>query len=395
MKRFIKPCSVVGALLMISACGPGPKSESLLELEALRAAPYTSNIRIDPEDVTQPRVQEIRTRAFSSIAESDAYHDAAFEAWEGSDDEVSDEYATYGVLMYRAAESYSRAADARDRIEQANSSYQLQLERRNRYNDMVRANEEVISLLLALQALYDQTEDCRADMAAVSAQNQARLAAEYALQEARWSQREAETAGSVTAAEIVYNEGLRLLAEAMGYNDGGQFQLAYDTAQTAQSRFREALLQAGPSLQEARTRAMDRTRNQGLFDDAVELFGENASADIRGVVVVLPNIFADRRTDIRSNQTYMLDQVAGLLTEHRRFDVTIEGHSSDSGSADSNVAISRARAEAVRDYLLRADVRSRRMDTEAWGEQFPRYSNRDNAGRDNNNRVELVFPYDD
>lgn len=375
-----------------AGCGAGPKSPPLVELEQLRDSAYSRTVRINPAEVEQPRVAEIRQRAATAVAESDRYYGAAIEAWESGNSDVSEEYASQGLILYRAAEAYARSADARERIEGANATYQLQLERRNRYDDMARANEEVINLLTALQTLYDETEDCRADMAAVTAEAQARQAAEFLLQEARWEQRQAQNNGADSTAGTVYNEGVRLLAEAAGYFDGSQFDRAYTTAETAQARFREAQIQSQSQIDSRNQRMLRSSRNDALFSDAVELFGERATVDGRGLVVSVPNLFADRRTDIRSDMTYVLDQVAGLLNEHSRFDVVIEGHTSDSGSRDSNVAVSRARAEAVRDYLLRQDVRSRRMTTTSYGEDFPRYSNRDNAGRDNNNRVELVFP---
>ena len=386
---------VTGLLALSVGCGPGPKGDSLLELEALRASNYTRTIRISPDEVDHPRLQEMRTLAVATISESDQWYEASIEAWETARDEEAEEFARQAVLLYRGAEAYSRSADARERIEQANASYQLQLERRNRYNDMIRANEEVIMLLIALQELYDQTSDCRADMAAASAESQAREAAALNLLDAQAAKREAENNHANGFAETVFNEGVRQLAEALGYNDSAQYQLAADTATAAHSRFREAILQSQTQIQDLRQSLLRRSANEDLFEEAVSLFGDNAQMDGRGLVVVIPDLFPERRSDIRNEKTYLLDEVAGLMRENRRFEMVIEGHTSDAGNADSNSAISRARAEGVRDYLMQHDIRSRRLSSESYGEAYPRYDNRDRVGQANNNRVELVFPFED
>ena len=387
--------ALIGLLALTAGCGPGAKGQSLLELEALRASNYSRTIRISPDEVDHPRLQEMRTLAVGTIAESDQWYNASIDAWESARDEESEEFARQGVLLYRGAEAYSRSADARERIEQANASYQLQLERRNRYNDMIRANEEVIMLLRALQELYEQTSDCRAGMAAASAEGQAREAAALNLLDAQAAKREAENNGANGFAESVFNEGVRQLAEALGYNDSEQYQLAADTATAAHSRFREAILQSQTEIQDLRRGLLRRSANEDLFEEAISLFGDNAQMDGRGLVVVVPNLFPERRSDIRTDNTYVLDQVAGLLRDNRRFSVLIEGHTADSGNADANSAISRARAEAVRDYLIQHDIRSRRLSTESFGEAYPRYDNRDRVGQTNNNRVEFVFPFED
>ncbi len=393
----LRPTAIAMCALLLAsltgACGPGAKGESLLELEALRAANYSRTIRIDPAEVEHPRIKEMRESASAAIAESDAWYDAAVDAWESAKDEQAEEFARQGVLLYRAAEAYAHGADARERIEQANAGYQLQLERRNRYNDMTRANEEVIGLLIALQRLYDETSDCRADMAAATAEAIAQDDANFQILEARAAKRDAENNGADGFAPSVYNEGVRQLSEALGYSDSGQFRLAAEAATNAHSRFREALLQSQTEIQEVRQGLLNRSANEDLFEEAVQLFGENASVDGRGLVVVVPNLFADRRTDLRSDKLYILEQVAGMMRSNRRFDVTVEGHTSDSGNRDSNVAISRARADAVRDNLIQNDVRSSRISSDPLGEDFPRFDNRDRQGRENNNRVELVFPF--
>jgi outer membrane protein OmpA-like peptidoglycan-associated protein len=393
-RRWALRGSLIAALLagaaLSGACGPGPKGPSLMELEALRESNYTRQIRIDPSEVTNPRVQEIRTQAHDTIAESDHWYDSAIAAWQNAEKDKAEELATQGILLYRAAEAYAHAADARERIEDANATYQTQLERRNQYNDMVAANEEVIELLTALQRLFDQTSECRAELAGMSAQGQAQEQARHALLQARFQQREAETHRANDWATQLYNEGVQLVNNSAQYIDAQQYDLANSTATLAVSRFQEAMTQTASQFQDLQQSMLHHSGNQALFEAAVAAFGDGAFVDARGLVVVIPGLFAERRSDIRNDKTYLLDALADLINQHHGINVTVEGHTSDQGNHDSNVTLSRDRADAVVQYLTQHDVRSSRLTSNGLGEDYPRYPNTADS-RTDNDRVEVVF----
>ncbi|MBN1947424.1 MAG: OmpA family protein [Bradymonadales bacterium] len=386
---------VPGVGLVGSGCGAGPKGPSLLELESVRASNYARTVRINPEEVEQPRVRESRERAYRTIGQSDTYYNTSIEAWKASERGRSEELARQGLILHRAAEAYSRAGDARMRMEEANAAYQVQLERRNRYNDMVSANEEVISLLLALQRLYDQTEDCRAGQLAYSAEQESRNRAAYAVQMARSAQRDAENRRANQHASTVFNDGVRMLAQAISQSDSSQFDLAYETANGAASRFREAVTQSQTQFADIQRDMLRSSRSQELRDRAVQVFGDDAYLDARGLVIVLPNLFPTGRSEIRDDRTFLLDQVVELINAHRRIDVLVEGHTGDQGSRDSNQAIGASRAELVRNYFVQHEVRNSRLTVASFGEDFPRYDNREQTGQANNNRVEIVFLLED
>lgn len=262
--------SLLAMLWASTACGPGPKGESLLELEALRSANYTRTIRTDPSEVENVRVQEIRQEASGAISQSDRWYSASIDAWESVEEEKSEELAAQGVLLYRAAEAYSRAADARERIERANEDYQRQLERRNQYNDMVATNEDTIELLVALQQLFDQTADCRAELAGFSAERQAEVRASQALQQARFQQREAENRHANEFLPDIYNEGVRLVTNASEYYDNGLYDVSVDTANLAVTRFGEAMTQSEDDFQNLQASLLRRSSHDALFQRAVQ-----------------------------------------------------------------------------------------------------------------------------
>jgi outer membrane protein OmpA-like peptidoglycan-associated protein len=385
---------LTGLVWTATACGPGAKGESLLELEALRSANYTRTIRTDPVEVENVRVQEIRQSAASAINQSDRWYNGSIDAWESIEEDKSEEMARQGILLYQAAAAYSRAADARDRIEMANADYQRQLERRNQYNDMVATNEEFIELLTALQQLFEQTADCRAELAGFSAERQAEVRAEQALQQARFQQREAENRHVNEFAPTLFDEGVRLVANSAEYVDAQLLDLATDAANLAVSRFREAMVQSESQFQALQSSLLRRSAHEQLFQTAVQHFGDDASIDGRGLVIVIPDLFAERRSDVAADKTYLLDQLSEMAHDNRRMAVTIEGHTSDRGSREANLTLSRARAEAVRDYMTDHNVRSSQLSLVGLGEDYPRFENATADGRSSNNRIEIIFSFE-
>jgi OmpA-OmpF porin, OOP family len=86
----------------------------------------------------------------------------------------------------------------------------------------------------------------------------------------------------------------------------------------------------------------------------------------------------------------VLDSVARVLLEHPEVErVIIEGHTDAEGSAASNQRLSLARAEAVRDYLMRKGVPAHRLEARGLGARRPLASNGTQTGRDGNRRAEL------
>ena len=91
---------------------------------------------------------------------------------------------------------------------------------------------------------------------------------------------------------------------------------------------------------------------------------------------------------IRPETGRALDRVAEALTRCGQ-PLRIIGHADATGSADYNLALSRRRAEAIRQYLLGRGVASRALLVDAAGEADPVATNATAAGRAANRRAEL------
>lgn len=89
-----------------------------------------------------------------------------------------------------------------------------------------------------------------------------------------------------------------------------------------------------------------------------------------------------------------LAKFAQVLKKHRDIKLTIEGHTDDVGSEESNLKLSQRRANAVRVYLIdKFDIAFERLTAKGYGESRPLYDNRVAIGRAKNRRVEAVADY--
>lgn len=85
----------------------------------------------------------------------------------------------------------------------------------------------------------------------------------------------------------------------------------------------------------------------------------------------------------------ILDQMAAVLVKMPGKSVEIIGHTDNSGSRPSNIALSQARADAVKGYLVTKGVAPRSMATMGVGPDQPIASNGTEDGRARNRRIEF------
>lgn len=100
--------------------------------------------------------------------------------------------------------------------------------------------------------------------------------------------------------------------------------------------------------------------------------------------------FALDKAEILSVSFSLLDEVAKVIQENPHVQkVSVEGHASDEGDEQYNLQLSKARAEAVRLYLVKKGVAQDRLSSTGFGEAKPLVANDSPAGREKNRRVEF------
>jgi OOP family OmpA-OmpF porin len=100
--------------------------------------------------------------------------------------------------------------------------------------------------------------------------------------------------------------------------------------------------------------------------------------------------FALGKSEILSASFALMDELAKTIQENPQVQkVSIEGHASDEGDDKYNLLLSKARAEAVRQYLVSKGVAADRLSSTGFGESKPLVANDTPGGREKNRRVEF------
>lgn len=85
-----------------------------------------------------------------------------------------------------------------------------------------------------------------------------------------------------------------------------------------------------------------------------------------------------------------LDGVAALMQKIPTVNLEVQGHTDNKGKESKNLHLSETRAQAVVDYLVEKGIAAERLRAVGYGSSKPIASNKKNAGRAQNRRVELV-----
>lgn len=106
-------------------------------------------------------------------------------------------------------------------------------------------------------------------------------------------------------------------------------------------------------------------------------------------------LFNVGKSDLQSAARTNLTNLAGILNKYPDTAVLIEGHTDATGSDESNMTLSRNRAQAVANFLETSQVMSTRFTIMAYGETQPIADNESEGGRASNRRVELAIMAND
>jgi OOP family OmpA-OmpF porin len=103
-------------------------------------------------------------------------------------------------------------------------------------------------------------------------------------------------------------------------------------------------------------------------------------------------VFASGRAILEPGTYTSLAALAEWLKANPTMAVTLVGHTDASGSLAANVTLSRQRAAAVRDWLIKTyGASQRQIDAQGAGYLSPRATNQTPEGRARNRRVEVML----
>lgn len=113
--------------------------------------------------------------------------------------------------------------------------------------------------------------------------------------------------------------------------------------------------------------------------------------DTEGRIALYGVYFDTGKSALKPESKAQLDEMAKLLQASAALRVFIVGHTDNQGALDANLALSRARAQAVVDALVKGyKIDPQRLSAAGVANHAPVASNASEAGRARNRRVELV-----
>jgi outer membrane protein OmpA-like peptidoglycan-associated protein len=109
-----------------------------------------------------------------------------------------------------------------------------------------------------------------------------------------------------------------------------------------------------------------------------------------GAIIRMNCIFFDfAKWNLLESSKTELNRLGDILNRNPKIAIEIHGHTDSIGNAQSNIVLSKNRANAVREYLLKRGISSGRLTILYFGESLPVATNSTDIGRAQNRRVEV------
>lgn len=114
--------------------------------------------------------------------------------------------------------------------------------------------------------------------------------------------------------------------------------------------------------------------------------------DARGIILSMSDILFDvNKATLKADLKTSLAKVAGILSVYQQFNVSIEGNTDNTGSAEHNMKLSQQRADNVKSFLVEQGIDAERLTAKGLGMTMPIADNKTKEGRQKNRRVDLVI----
>lgn len=188
-------------------------------------------------------------------------------------------------------------------------------------------------------------------------------------------------------APVALSEAEQTLQAAEAARADGEREAMVHYTYMADRRLDIAQAQAQRRLAEQQVEAMSDQRTGVLLEARTR----ELEAIRAGTVVTLGDVlFETGQATLLPGGALELDPVVAYMRDHPNSSLVIEGHTDSVGSSGYNQQLSQARADAVRNYLMRQGISTDRILARGMGEDFPVASNDTAAGRQQNRRVEVL-----
>ncbi len=108
-------------------------------------------------------------------------------------------------------------------------------------------------------------------------------------------------------------------------------------------------------------------------------------------ILKTPIYFKSSSDSVQKKSIAVLNKLALAAKECASFNLVVHGHSDSTGKASLNKKLSHGRAKMVVKYLIKQKIDAKRLTAQGHGSSKPVASNKTNAGRARNRRIEITI----
>lgn len=125
-----------------------------------------------------------------------------------------------------------------------------------------------------------------------------------------------------------------------------------------------------------------------MMDDAIA--GKSLD-DLNRDSPLRPLFYAVDSSEVVGEGQQVLQENAAVMKKYPTWQITIEGHCDERGTAEYNLALGERRALAARNYLISLGIPADRIKTVSYGKEFPFDPGRDENAWAKNRRAHFVI----
>lgn len=130
----------------------------------------------------------------------------------------------------------------------------------------------------------------------------------------------------------------------------------------------------------------------GEFEQTISILKSDEikkQLDEKGKAVLYINFDTDKAI-LKADGKEAVAEIAKTMNGDKSLKVSIDGYTDNTGSPDHNLKLSQARAETVKEELIRSGIADNRLSAKGYGQENPVADNSTEEGKAQNRRVELV-----
>ncbi len=118
---------------------------------------------------------------------------------------------------------------------------------------------------------------------------------------------------------------------------------------------------------------------------------EQCQITLNSIIFIEPITFTPNSSEISVDNDTKLFNIASKISDCPTFDVKISGHTDSRGDEEKNLLLSKLRAQAVMEAIIRWGIAPTRISAQGFGSSYPIATNETDEGRNKNRRIEVTL----